>query len=255
MQKKLLSVSIIAGLSIFVALLIQTQNSSNLEPTSKEGEFHSSSSQPLDASPNNETASTFEAATLISESGKEITKNEAIEMLLWQQERGYPALDASGNPAPSDYEQYTDATLGEMVKGGDKKAMQTLGERFRNAGNFDMAETLFFEAAVRGNTKSLIDIANIYISKTHQKSNTPLSNTTDLATAAIWLRVAVLRGDIQANFLIKMYKLNDVKFEQMDIDALAKKLYNKLAQERLNQGLGEFDNSTPLAIKKLYSQM
>jgi hypothetical protein len=174
-------------------------------------------------------------------------------MLEWQSERGYASLLDDGTPVIYGYEEYTDQTLLTLVDQADPKAMQILGNRSYRAGDVDSAINYYYGAAVLGYSKPIIDIGNIFMSKYYKEND--LDKKRELAlTAHAWFSLAENRGDIQVKFTKKMNQIDFSSKERELVKNRSSELYKELLDKRQALGFGEYDNSTPDAIKKLYGE-
>ena len=181
-----------------------------------------------------------------------VTEEEALEMLEWQSARGYEALTNNGQKIMSDYDSYDNAVLTSLAKQGDPKASQILGDRLLKNGDIENALHLYFKASVRGYTKTIIDSGNAYLIRYNKETDIDKKKGYAM-TAYAWFDVASKRGDIQAEFVKKMMGLSFSDEEKKTINKTTNDLYDLLVTERQKLALLDFDNTTPIAITKLYS--
>ena len=58
----------------------------------------------------------------------ELTKEQALEIIAWQTEHGYPSLDNEGDSFHTDYDTYSITTLKDLVANDDRVTLLKLLE-------------------------------------------------------------------------------------------------------------------------------
>lgn len=193
---------------------------------------------------------THRAATELAKTNSSLSFEEALEMLEWQSNNGYPSLNDNGSPIKTDYDSYSLETLKSLVQNGDRIASQKIGQISFQSGEFADAEKYFWDASIRGFTYTISELANIYIAKSNNETNLKLKREY-LIDAYSFYEVALKRGDLMAKFPMKMYNNNFNIDEQNKITLLANKRYNQLVDDRKSLSLSEFDNSSPVGLSKI----
>lgn len=178
---------------------------------------------------------------------------DAKELSGWQSERGYFT-----DKELKDYQHDDPKTLETLAHAGDLKAITSLAD-FHSKNDDTHAAAHYYEmGAIRGSTSAISLLAIETVLKASQeKENRKPAVFEALAIA----RVLTLRGDAwhlqkSTDTLIDLYeslfneKLNISVEDQGGIDQRAKEIYNNWAAKRKELGLGEFDNSVPVKVKK-----
>lgn len=176
-----------------------------------------------------------------------VSLDDALEMLEWQYDRGYPRLDVNGKPINSDYDLFDLDQLKSLADNGDIYATHLLGQKLFKRGNFNEAEEYFWTASVNGLTYSLMELANIYVVNSRNEAENS-SKKDHLIKAYSLLDVALNRGDLMAKFSMKVYGFKPDEEERKKIHIMSREYYSKLVSERRTLSLNEFDNTTPIAI-------
>lgn len=188
----------------------------------------------------------------------ELTQDDVLEFVTWQHQHGYPLLDQHGELLPTGYENYPEETLNTLADQGDARAMLILATKHMLRANFNAAEKYFLDASIRGYTVSLGTLAGIKF--VQAKRNTQINNTAmsseEIESAFAWLEVGLMRGDKALLFNKSTYELTYPHDEttRQRIIAKAEVYYEQLNQQRIQLGLGEFDNTYPKAMDVIFSQ-
>ena len=198
------------------------------------------------------------AAAVISKTNDLLSKEDALEMIIWQQARGYPSFSSDGELEESQYNYYDDQTLEDLGRGGDPEAMLVLARRnFHESGNYERARSLFYEASVHGYTVSLAELGNLAISKANQ--NVKQNNTEEVKKyfkdAYAWFETGIMRGDKTIEFSKAAYNVEFSGEELDEIMLTAQEYYRDLSRKRADLGYPPFDNDYPVGLDILYGQM
>jgi hypothetical protein len=177
----------------------------------------------------------------------DITQNEMLDLIEWNQSRGY---FAKNNP----YNDYELETLGELSNQGDALAELTLGKRLVSMGNIKDGGILLLNASIAGYTSSLSDLSSIELSK-YLKGKDKSDSEMSLIMAYAYVKVAEIRGDVNSKTLLEslnsnsIYKLTDKQL--ISVEEHTEETYQYLQNARQQKGLSKFDNSRPKALAKL----
>jgi hypothetical protein len=186
---------------------------------------------------------------------KKFTKADENEFAKWMSERGHFT-----NKERGDYEHYDQKTLESLADAGDIKAIEALGSLHLKNVNFDAATHYYELGAIRGSTMSIATLGLIAA---------PIPGLDDENRRSAVIeglainKVLELRGDeesakSQTDDLTKSYQrlfneqLNISFEEQSKIDQRAEEIYSNWEAKRRELGLGEFDNSKSLGVKKFF---
>lgn len=180
------------------------------------------------------------------------------ERVEWFRSRGNYAMGGE-----DDYGSYDMESLTKLVDSGDVRAMHVLAklymsEQYEKEYGFKFAEPLYWSAAVHGSTDALAELAIIQDSK---RFGQPDDQKRGFVIESLALyKAAELRGDRYGFLSIgkSQMKMNNIELSEDEIkyiDQKAHELYRKLSAERASIGLGEFDNSVPETVKKLFDEL
>lgn len=186
-----------------------------------------------------------------------LSKEEALDMIAWQQERGYPSFTLDGEIETPPYEHYSHETLQALANGGDPEAMFILGRKqLFGLGNHELAKSLFIEASVHGYTATFGHLGNISISKANiaKNSNKLAEAREHQKDAYAWFEAGILRGDKALGLSKSMYNVKFNSEELQEISALANQYYSELATKREELNLPPFNNDYPAALDIIYAQ-
>lgn len=211
---------------------------------------------------NNPATSTTQETTAIDRATCEKLKSDITELAKNDpafQEQGFWLTDP-GTKDSIDYHSYTVDQLMPLAKNGDRNAQHVLGEKLA-VKDPKQAKHWLKEAAINGYTTSLISLfrttVNQYYLAKYKKAETeesidninrPPSNQKPedyLVEMLAWLTVAQKR--LGAEDKIKEFQFEDHQYtpdQVLAADQMATELYNELETERLNRGLGRFENRT-----------
>lgn len=177
----------------------------------------------------------------------------------WMEARGHYGPD---NDSLNEYKAYDLETLERLAEAGDLKAMSTLSwlylsaEQLVHPDSLIKYERILHKAALYGSTAALGNLS-IYAAK--QEPGTRVVKHENLLEAFAWAHVGALRGDMYASenamsdARIHNFEFTDVTIAQ--IKNRAHEIYNKLEQERIEMGLGKFDNSRPPEVDNLFKNL
>lgn len=187
------------------------------------------------------------------------TPAEAEVVRRWEHSRGrYHAQDLEA------YRRYGVETLEELAAGGDMKAMMVLSELYVTEPyvvdyGLEAALSMLRQAAVHGSSEALGRYASGYRSLYSQDIGTQ-SMRPQLLESLAWQQVADLRGDALPNstvkIVIKAAGVEEPTLAEKDwIQERAKEIYNELLSERLDRGLGDFDNDVPVEVSNFFARL
>lgn len=183
---------------------------------------------------------------------------EFAEQVDWFLSRGNYAVSGE-----SEYETYDMPTLMSLSDAGDVRAMQALAklylsDEYSKQYGLKYAEAMYWKAAVYGSSDALTELAIIEDSK---RFGTIEDDTRkQIVESFVYYKTAEMRGDRFGYLTVgksSMKKLNPslTVDEKRYVEEKANVLYEKLRHERELLGLGEFDNSVPDAVKKLFDKL
>lgn len=173
------------------------------------------------------------------------------EVLNWQASRGW--FDTSGTLGT--ITKYPEETLKQLAENGDLKALHLLAYSAPAA----ESKLLLTKAAIHGSTRALFSLGNNAFILNDVYQNSPEEKKRPvLREAAAYISVAARRGDLY-NFKymgIGLYESRfNMKLSENDLNLVsssAQDIYNSLESQRIELGLGQFDNSIPPAIKEYF---
>lgn len=206
---------------------------------------------------NEEVSHIKEAQQVIAEWKLVGTPQEEAEQAAW--------LGVSGNYyGVTEYDSYDVETLKKLAETGDLHAMHKLANWYVSDQNFldygfKFAEPLLWRAAIYGSSGAISELAEIQYSKRYGNDSEEEKRQL-LLDAMAFYRAAELRGDRWGTLTIKksLMKNNNFSFASQELDVInkrAQEIYSDLQSQRLELGLGEFDNSVSPAVKKLFEIM
>lgn len=186
-----------------------------------------------------------------------LTNNEVSTLKSWMDDRGYLRL--------SDlkiYEGYSEATLLELAKHGDLKALETLSSRAIDKGDKEKAILYINLGIVHGSTAALERLTLYTTPNIGNEATEEQRRPAVLETLAV-IKVLSMRGDkylSTSNYgiFIRNYKRQynvDLVLEPTEEDFVANRaqeIYDKYQAIRTEMGLGDFDNSEPSGVKKFF---
>lgn len=203
-------------------------------------------------------ASLDEVAESIAQENDLLTKEDALEMVLWQQQRGYPSLTPGGEVETSPYEHYENKILEDLAREGDPQAMLVLARKtFSASGDYEAAESLYYDASVRGYTVSLAELGNLSISKANKalREGNGVQAKEHFKNAYAWFEVGVIRGDKALEFSKRAYDVNFSEEEKLEIHQTANNYYSSLSEERQSLGFDPFENDYPVGLEILFGSI
>ena len=184
-----------------------------------------------------------------------IFSDETKEIKEWFSSKGYFTKEDSAV-----YESYNDETLKSLGKQGDLLALDLLISR--SAGNEKAVMQYITVGAVYGSTTAL-DSLTIYTAPKSTNNMTEESRRPAALETLAVTKVIEMRGDRSLAQSSKVSFLNsykrrydtDLKIsddEQKYVDSRAQEIYDQLQKIRHEVGLGDFDNTEPTSIKKVF---
>lgn len=182
---------------------------------------------------------------------------DMAELERWHEQRGYL------NPGRSedDYTYYDDDTLRILAENGDPKAMLLYGRRaWANNKDYEAAKEALVNATVHGYTSSLNELGGINHNLYEKEAKEGQARVARdyLINAFAWWEVGMMRGDKTLYWSQKHYAPREQPFTDEEKSAIAQRandIYAHLSEQRYNQGLAEFDNSTPKVIDEVFSHL
>jgi hypothetical protein len=198
-----------------------------------------------------------------------ITSNEVVTVA------GNPAqaaivkrwMDSRGHYGPDDdslneYKAYDLETLERLAETGDLKAMSALSwlylsnERYGRPDSLVKYENILHRAAVYGSTAAFGKLSRFSI---NLEPGTGAVKYEDLIEGFAWAHVATLRGDmLPSNSALVHAGIHQFEFTDKaaaQIKNRAHELYNQLEKQRIEMGLGKFDNSRPPEVDNLFKNL
>ncbi len=187
------------------------------------------------------------------------TPAEAEVVRRWEHSRGrYHAQDLEA------YRRYGVETLEELAAGGDMKAMIVLSELYVTEPHvvdhgLEAALRMLRQAAVHGSSEALGRYASGYRSL-HSQDLDAQSMRPQFLESLAWQQVAGLRGDAlpssTVEIVIKAAGVEEPTLAEKDwIQERAEEIYNELLSERLDRGLGDFDNDVPAEVSNFFARL
>ena len=190
-----------------------------------------------------------------ADNNQNFTMQETREISQSLDERGY------SNPESEPvYKGYSDEVLSGLVKNNDLRAIMFVANKLTDidtkltdeevTNNIEMAKSYWHQAAVLGSTTALDHLATY----TQKNMYTEEARPRTLEMLAIY-KVIELRGDTDLssssrNHIVNRDHIELTSEEQQFIEQRANAIYTKLTEQRLELGLGEFDNSMTAAVKR-----
>lgn len=236
---------------IFFSVTYKQKNLDVIYQPSTNAETGISISQPLQ----NQTPKTISTNSKLMGDDK-----SRAEIRSWFLSRGTAGF--SGKDAIFDYMSLDRATLEKMLNEGNVNVLFSLifNDNFFVKG--DEAIQYIEKAIVMGSSDALLS-ASIHFETLAGGLGGKLTReerTQYIVDSLAYLRVAELRGDfwpsIQSKHRLtrqfKSFLTEDVKSQ---INPRADELYSKFEQQRINLGLGPFDNSVPQSVIDFYARM
>lgn len=186
-----------------------------------------------------------------------IFSDETKEIKEWFSSKGYFTTEDSAV-----YESYSDETLKSLGKQGDLLALDLLISKAVKAGNEKAAKQYITIAAVYGSTTPLGSLA-FFTFPGHSNNLTEAGRRISALETLAVTKVIEIRGDRSLaksthTSLFNSYKRiysSDLVIsddEQKYVDSRAQEIYDQLQKIRHEVGLGDFDNTEPTSIKKVF---
>ncbi len=162
-----------------------------------------------------------------------------------------------GPDEKNEYQNYDKETLNKLSESGDIRAMHELANR---AESIDESNSTLYKAAIYGSTAAITQIGtSIEIWK--QIDQLPAEEKRAYVIEALaHYEAATIRGDWWGNIndgssLKNRLSIQPDKTEQEYIKKRSQEIYDDLQKKRYELGLGEFDNTVPDEVVKLYEEM
>lgn len=211
--------------------------------------------------------------SLLSLVWQAVTAGDFLDTQRWVQETGqFVEEDLEV------YQSYALETLREMALEGDLRAITVLARKLRGYGAAEDARVLVIWGAIHGSIGLLLEQARLEVYPPHVLARsvdpdftfdgwrTLLESERRYIEALAFVEVARIRGDRNRVDDHRRHVIN--VFEQMLereldlteqdwalVNARAREIYAELQAERHRQGLGDFDNRTPLIEELVHQQM
>ncbi len=176
----------------------------------------------------------------------------------WREARGH------NGPQNEVYQNYDKDTLEALVAQGDMRAMHTLADLYLDSelaltvsDSYTQAQLLYWKAAQQGSTMALEKLAFIEELKlSNHELPTETRRMIELQALA-YLGAADIRGDrwpslVYGRGMIDRQNIKVTADDEWTVSQGAEHIYNQLLAERIEMGLGEFDNSVPSQAQKLF---
>lgn len=182
--------------------------------------------------------------------------SEAEVVRKWEESRG-----RFDEESLKDYAGYDLETLQSLANNGDVKAMIALArlyvsDQYSKEYGVKYSMPLLKKAAAYGSSYA-IELYAIQYEADHFVGGS--SDRSTLLESLSWSNVAALRGDLYPNNSATLdLRRKNIQLSQEDIQSIrkrSKEIYQQLQQERNIVGLGAFDDSVPLEVKKYFSYL
>lgn len=164
----------------------------------------------------------------------------------------------------SEYDSYDFATLHQLADSGDLHAMYKLAhlyisDAYHQQYGFKAAEDMLMRAALYGSSYALAEIADFKHSQRFSAASELDKRHLTIVSLA-YFRAAELRGDYWGSITMRdpLLKINPIILEPEEkesIESSAQAIYTQLEAQRESMGLGEFDNSVPASVTKLFESL
>ncbi len=174
----------------------------------------------------------------------------------WFDTRGYVYWGEANN----EYGSYSEDTLKKLSESGDIRAMKKLGDLYLRQYGFEKAKQVYVNAAVYGSTDALESVGTTTNFNAYIQGKTPEAKQAAAIEILAWYNAASLRGDRWPNIGGAKSFISINNFEVTDeisaqIQKRSQEIYEDLAQQRRNLGLGEFDNTIPASVEQYFQQL
>ena len=138
-------------------------------------------------------------------------------------------------------------------------AMTVLAERYGLKGNLKARNTALVNAVILGSTYVFFDLISNHEAQYNKNKDADYRKRHAIETLAIY-RTASLRGDesfeiIFARQFIEKHNIQITEDDRQKIKKKAEKIYADLQKARHNVGLGDFDNSAPPEVIKIFERL
>lgn len=185
------------------------------------------------------------------------TTSEISEVAVknWLHSRGYVDMEVINGrlqEVPTDYNSYNESTLKSLADSGDPIAQMYFSERQLTKQNYLNAEKYARAAVINGLSKPIKNLVSVEIHKLGvARSNSSSAEAKEhYKKAMAWFEVASMRNDkfmtqMKQSYEVYSKGLDLTPADQAQIKKLAEEMYKTLEDERINKGLGSFDNSLP----------
>lgn len=190
-----------------------------------------------------------------------ITNADAQDNIVWHADRGYYSFDEQAV-----YKNYDLAVLKGLAGDGDTRALNELANRSIEIGNFASAEEYFWDAAARGDSAVLLNLARLKQTSRSLEEQPMEREANDRGSALDGLaliELASLRGDVGLASVGRKIISNTYQFatgESLELSVMenelialrAEELYQDLLKKRHALGLGDFDDSSSKVVKEIF---
>jgi len=173
----------------------------------------------------------------------------------WLHSRGYVDMEVINGKLqeiPTDYNSYSEPTLKSLADSDDPIAQMYYSDRQLTKQNYLDAEKYARAALINGLSKPIKNLVSVEIHKLGvARSNSSSAEAKEhYKKAMAWFEVASIRNDKFMTQMKQSYEVYSKDLEltpadQAQIKKLAEEMYKSLEDERINKGLGSFDNSLP----------
>jgi hypothetical protein len=189
----------------------------------------------------------------------DLTPEEGREWLSWTRSRGVISEEDLNY-----YRYYDRKTLESFAASGDLKAIDLLFDmEFLNEDENHLASYYARQGAIRG---SIVDISRLVIFLHYDELLSPEENQHNFYEALALCKIQELRGDElfsaqETAGVISGYeryvknKIVLTSEEQQKINQRAQEIYDEWQAERHKLGIGDFDNSRPDGVEKLFNHV
>ena len=187
------------------------------------------------------------------------TPAEVAIVKKWSESRGRYGPD---DESLKEYATYNLETLEKLAEAGDLKAMTALSwlylsnERYGREDALEKHENNLYRAALYGSTYALAQYSTL---AERSEPGTGAIKYENLIESLAWAQLAAMRGDLwpSHNSLIRaeIHKFEFTNEAVVQIKQRAHELYGQLERQRIEMGLGEFDNSRPPEVDNLFNNI
>jgi hypothetical protein len=256
---------LLAALAIGIYFTLQSSENDygSIAAVHEDSVLDSSLSAPLHAGVKSvdKTSDAHQVTKAVSNEVVTIAGNPAQAAVVksWMEARGHYGPD---DGSLNEYKAYDLETLERLADAGDLKAMVALSwlylspEQLVHPDSLIKYERILHKAALYGSTEAL---GSLSMHTAKLEPGTREVKRENLLEAFAWAHVGTLRGDMypsenaMSDARIHDFEFTDAAIAQ--IKSRAHEIYNQLEQERIEMGLGKFDNSRPPEVDNLFKNL